>query len=70
MGCVDVVDDIPVVRNLEQVILEGWKTYSKTISYRVNIFNSVSKSVSLQDYKIENSIIFSRKCRGKCNRRR
>jgi hypothetical protein len=39
MGCVDVVYDIPVVRNSEQVILENWKTYSKTISYRVNILN-------------------------------
>jgi hypothetical protein len=51
MGCVDIVDDVPVVRNLAQAVLEFGKTCSKAKSYPVNICNEVGKSISQQDYK-------------------
>ncbi|MGI3136019.1 MAG: hypothetical protein ACN23H_00315 [Candidatus Phytoplasma vitis] len=57
MGCVDVVDDVPVVRNLDRAGLEGWKTVSKAKSYPANVFEGIIKGVKNQDYKeVENPL--------------
>ncbi|MEZ0180439.1 hypothetical protein ['Camptotheca acuminata' phytoplasma] len=60
MGVVDVVDDVPVVRNLVRVRsgLEFCKTVGKATSYPVNVFNEIGKNVlNGSNYKyIENPI--------------
>ncbi|CCP88666.1 conserved hypothetical protein [Candidatus Phytoplasma solani] len=59
MGAVDVVDDIPVVRDMARGVLEGFKTVGKATSYPVNVFKEVIKNVSnTNNYKkIENPLI-------------
>ncbi|MGI3136021.1 MAG: hypothetical protein ACN23H_00325 [Candidatus Phytoplasma vitis] len=50
MGCVDVVDDVPVVRNLARAGLEFGKTVSKAKSYPANVFEGIIKGAKNQDY--------------------
>ncbi|AYJ01006.1 hypothetical protein CWO85_00415 [Candidatus Phytoplasma ziziphi] len=49
MGCIDFVDDIPIVNNLAKAGLEGFKTFGKETIYPVNILNEVDKNVFNKD---------------------
>ncbi|CAM11861.1 hypothetical protein PA0527 [Candidatus Phytoplasma australiense] len=51
MGAIDIVDDVPIVRNVARSGLEVFKTFGKAVNYPTNFFEGVINGVNDQNYK-------------------